>query len=60
MTVQRLIERLQLMDPDAVVVFPDTWWESEGYGEHAHDFDYLHSVVDDVTEREGHVILLPE
>ena len=33
MTVRELMARLAEMDMDAVVVFPDTYEESEGWGE---------------------------
>ena len=32
-TVEKMIEILKTMPSDARVVFFDTWWESEGWGD---------------------------
>ena len=41
MTVREMMAALAQMDPDMEVRMPDTYWESEGYGEHADDVEYL-------------------
>ena len=55
MTVRELMERLAQMDQDAVVVFPDTYEESEGWGECD---PFL--TVDDVVAEDGRVCLTGE
>ena len=52
MTVRELMERLAQMDQDAVVVFPDTYEESEGWGESDPFME-----VDDVTMEDGRVVI---
>ena len=53
MTVRELMERLAQMDQDAVVVFPDTYEESEGWGE----CDPFFTVCDVGTDEDGRVVL---
>jgi hypothetical protein len=55
MTVREMMAALAQMDPDAVVRMPDTYWESEGYGPHADDLEYLMPRVGGVAAREGFV-----
>ena len=53
MTVRELMERLAQMDQDAVVVFPDTYEENEGWGEYD---PFL--TVDDAEMEDGRVMLV--
>ena len=55
MIVRELMELLATMDQDAVVVFPDTYEESEGWGECD---PYL--TVDGAVEEDGQVYLTGE
>lgn len=55
MTVRELMERLAQMDQGAVVVFPDTYEESEGWGE-CDPF----CTVDGAVAEDGRVVLTGE
>lgn len=48
MKVRELMELLSTMDENMEVRFLDTFWESEGWGEHAHDDKYMYTPVCEV------------
>ena len=41
MKIRELMEALSHLNPDLEVRIPDTFWQSEGWGEAAEDFDRL-------------------
>ena len=57
MTVRELMELLAQMDQDAVVVFPDTYTQSEGWEEGCEDAT---CEVDGVVAEDGVVVLTGE
>ena len=57
MTVRELMELLAQMDQDAVVVFPDTYTQSEGWEEGGEDAT---CEVDGVVAEDGVVVLTGE
>ena len=57
MTVREMMAALAQMDPDMEVRMPDTYWESEGYGEHADDVDYLMPRVGGVAVHDGFALV---
>lgn len=58
MTVKELMARLAELDENMVVRVADSYWQGEGYGEHAQDLDWLMPTVDVVVEHDGYVSIL--
>ncbi len=52
MTVKELMIVLEAMPQDAEVQYFDTWWEGEGYGEHADEsmWNEINSITHDIEE----------
>ena len=60
MTVKQLIEKLQTMDPEMPVRVFDSYWNSEGFGPHASDLDFIYPVADTVEEFHGSALITSE